>query len=32
MGLLAPAFLIGLAALAVPVLIHLIRRERHDAV
>jgi hypothetical protein len=32
MGLLAPAFLIGLAALAVPLLIHLIRRERHDAV
>ena len=32
MGLLTPAFLIGLAALAVPLLIHLIRRERHDAV
>lgn len=32
MGLLAPAFLIGLGALAVPLLIHLIRRERHDAV
>jgi hypothetical protein len=32
MGLLAPAFLVGLAALAVPLLIHLIRRERHDAV
>lgn len=31
MALLAPAFLIGLAALAVPLLIHLIRRERHDA-
>jgi hypothetical protein len=31
MGLLTPAFLIGLAALAVPLLIHLIRRERHDA-
>ena len=31
MGLLTPAFLVGLAALAVPVLIHLIRRERHDA-
>jgi hypothetical protein len=32
MSLLAPAFLIGLAALAVPLLVHLIRRERHDAV
>jgi hypothetical protein len=32
MGLLAPAFLIGLAALAIPLLIHLIRRERQDAV
>ncbi|HSJ30053.1 MAG TPA: BatA domain-containing protein [Longimicrobiales bacterium] len=32
MNLLTPAFLIGLAALAVPLLIHLIRRERHDAV
>ncbi|HEX2167623.1 MAG TPA: BatA and WFA domain-containing protein [Longimicrobiales bacterium] len=32
MSLLTPAFLIGLAALAVPLLIHLIRRERHDAV
>jgi hypothetical protein len=32
MALLAPAFLIGLAALAVPLLVHLIRRERHDAV
>lgn len=32
MSLLAPAFLIGLATLAVPLLIHLIRRERHDAV
>ncbi|MBR9990900.1 MAG: BatA and WFA domain-containing protein [Gemmatimonadetes bacterium] len=32
MGLLAPAFLVGLAALAVPLLIHLIRRERHDAI
>jgi len=32
MGLLTPAFLAGLAALAVPLLIHLIRRERHDAV
>jgi hypothetical protein len=32
MSLLAPAFLVGLAALAVPLLVHLIRRERHDAV
>ena len=32
MSLLTPAFLIGLAALAVPLLIHLIRRERQDAV
>jgi hypothetical protein len=32
MGLLTPAFLIGLAALAIPLIIHLIRRERHDAV
>ena len=31
-ALLTPAFLLGLAALAVPLLIHLIRRERHDAV
>jgi hypothetical protein len=31
-GLLTPAFLIGLAALAVPLLVHLIRRERHDAI
>ncbi|MEX0907836.1 MAG: BatA domain-containing protein, partial [Gemmatimonadota bacterium] len=32
MSLLAPAFLIGLAALAVPLLVHLIRRERPDAI
>jgi hypothetical protein len=32
MGFLAPAFFAGLAALAVPVLIHLIQRERKDAV
>ena len=32
MNLLTPAFLIGLAALAVPLLIHLIRREKQDAV
>ncbi|HUF50714.1 MAG TPA: BatA domain-containing protein [Longimicrobiales bacterium] len=32
MNLLTPAFLIGFAALAVPLLIHLIRRERHDPV
>jgi hypothetical protein len=31
-GLLTPAFLFGLAALAVPLLVHLIRRERDDAV
>jgi hypothetical protein len=31
MSLLAPVFLIGLISLAVPLLIHLIRRERHDA-
>jgi hypothetical protein len=31
MGLLTPAFLVGLGALAVPLLIHLIRRERNDA-
>jgi hypothetical protein len=31
-GLLTPAFLVGLAALAVPLLVHLIRRERQDAV
>jgi hypothetical protein len=32
MSLLTPAFLAGLAALAVPLIIHLIRRERQDAV
>jgi hypothetical protein len=32
MGWLTPAFLAGIAALAVPLVIHLIRRERHDAV
>jgi hypothetical protein len=32
MSLLTPAFLAGLAVLAVPLLVHLIRRERHDAV
>lgn len=32
MSLLTPAFLAGLAALAIPLLVHLIRRERHDAV
>jgi hypothetical protein len=32
MTLLTPAFLAGLAALAVPLLVHLIRRERDDAV
>ncbi|MEJ7811887.1 MAG: BatA and WFA domain-containing protein [Gemmatimonadaceae bacterium] len=32
MGFLTPAFLIGLAALAVPVLIHLIHRERREVV
>jgi hypothetical protein len=32
LGLLTPAFLIGIAALSVPIIIHLIRRERHDAV
>jgi hypothetical protein len=31
-SLLTPAFLAGLAALAVPLLVHLIRRERPDAV
>jgi hypothetical protein len=30
MGILAPAFLAGLAALAIPVLIHLIHRERKE--
>ncbi len=32
MGFLAPAFMAGLAALAIPVLIHLIHRERKTAV
>jgi hypothetical protein len=32
LSLLTPAFLAGLAALAIPLLVHLIRRERHDAV
>ena len=32
MGALAPAFLAGLAALAIPVLVHLIHRERKEAV
>ena len=32
MGLLAPLFLTGLAALAVPVLIHLIQREKNTVV
>jgi hypothetical protein len=32
MGLLAPLFLTGLAALAVPVLIHLIQREKSTVV
>jgi hypothetical protein len=32
MGFLAPFFFVGLAALAVPVLIHLIQRERKDAI
>jgi hypothetical protein len=32
LALLTPAFLIGIAALSVPLIIHLIRRERHDAV
>ena len=30
MGFLAPAFLLGLLALAVPVLIHLVHRERRE--
>ena len=29
LGLLAPLFLVGLAAVAVPVLVHLVRREEH---
>ena len=32
MGMLAPAFLAGLAALAIPVLVHLIHRERKETV
>ena len=32
MSFLAPAFFLGLAALAVPILIHLIQRERKDVV
>src|SRR3954470_2613030 len=32
MGFLAPLFLAGLAALAVPVLIHLINRERKEVI
>ncbi len=32
MGLLAPLFLLGLTALAVPVMIHMIQRERKEAV
>ena len=32
MSFLAPAFFIGLAAIAVPILIHLIQRERKDVV
>src|SRR6185312_4051047 len=32
MGFLAPAFLAGLAAIAVPVIIHLINRERRVVV
>ena len=32
MGLLAPAFLIGLAALAVPVVVHLWHRQRKDPI
>ena len=30
MGLLAPLFLLGLAAIAVPVIIHMIQRERKE--
>ena len=30
MGALAPAFLAGLAAIAIPVLVHLIHRERKE--
>ena len=32
MGLLAPLFLLGLAAVAVPVVLHMIQRERKDEV
>ena len=32
MGLLAPLFLLGLAAIAVPVVLHMIQRERKDEV
>ena len=32
MSFLAPAFFVGLAAIAVPILIHLIQRERKDVV
>jgi hypothetical protein len=32
MGLLTPLFLVGLAGLAVPVIIHLIQRERKTVV
>ena len=32
MGLLAPLFLLGLAAVAVPVILHMIQRERKDEV
>src|SRR5512139_712911 len=32
MGLLAPLFLLGLAALAIPVLVHLIQREKKQVV
>jgi hypothetical protein len=31
-GLLTPAFLAGLAALAIPVLVHLVRRERREPI
>src|SRR4051794_20579194 len=32
MGLIAPFFLLGLAALAIPVVVHLIQRERKQVV
>ena len=32
MGLLAPLFLLGLAAIAVPVILHMIQRERKDEI